>query len=123
MLRSRLGHRRQSLSTAGIMKTEQRNRRRSSLLQAVAVHDVGSGQQYKEQGEASFNANATSPDAGEGNLPTIAVPTERGNDCDEESIRKEDEVTKLANSMSALKMIPPSVTFGRGRGRKGLGSS
>lgn len=125
MLRFRPGHRRPSLSTAGNMKIEQRSRRRSSLVQGGASCDVGSGEQNKEQGEASFRANPISPDSGEDDLSKNAVRDDprRKENCDEDSLRKEDEVTKLASSMSALKLIPPSVRFGRGRGRKGLSSS
>ncbi len=125
MLRFRPGHRRQSLSTAGNMKMEQRSRRRSSLVQAGASCDVGSGQQNKEQGEASFRPNPISPDSGEENMSTTAVRDDprRRESCDEDLLRKEDQVTELASSMSALKLIPPSVRFGRGRGRKGLSSS
>lgn len=105
------------------MKTEQRAQRRSSLLQAAAVCDVGSVQQHKEQGEASLKADVVSRYSGEGNLSPIAVTPDLRDDCDQELVQKEDEVTKLASSMSALKLIPPSVRFGRRRGRTGLSSS
>jgi hypothetical protein len=33
---------------------------------------------------------------------------------------KQEDLSELANSMAALKFIPPSVRFGRGRGKAGF---
>ena len=125
MLRSKPGHRRQSLSTAGVMKTEQRTRRRSSLLQAMAGCDVGDVQQHQEQADSSLQAHPIARQPGEEKLSSRnASMADQGTDDDEvETLQKEDEVAKLASSMSALKLIPPSVRFGRGRGRRGFSSS
>ena len=104
------------------MNTEQRTRRRSSLLQGAPPCDVGAVQQHKEQGEASLIAHATFRDPAERNLASNALSLGPRDDFDEEATQKEDELTKLASSMSALKLIPPSVRFGRGRGKKSLSS-
>lgn len=105
------------------MNPEQRRRRRSSLLQSTGIREIGSSQQDKEQGEASFKASGTSADVNGEDLLTGAGPLDLEDNPDEEPLRKEDDLTKLANSMFALELIPPSVSFGRGRGRKGLCSS
>ena len=119
MLRSKPGHRRQSLSTDTTTQTEKRTRRRSSLLQTVSA-DVGNVHQNKQQELPSMESSATMVGSdGESSSP-FAFPSNNLDDFGRQSTQKEDSLSNLASSMSALKLIPPSVRFGRGRGRKGL---
>lgn len=88
--------------------------RRSSINQAGDV----------PHGESSSAASAAVPEGKQ--LPTQSGP--KGNREDPSSPRKQtlnqrDEVDSLADSLSALKFVPPSVRFGRGRGKGGFAKS
>ncbi|KAI9826924.1 MAG: hypothetical protein M1832_005863 [Thelocarpon impressellum] len=123
MLRSR-GHRRTSSAAVRSAAMEQRARRRSAAMQGPAergpggpvdggAHPVtrpsGSAPQDSMEGSADDGSSdaAASPPAGEAEVGGGAV--------------LDEEVGGLADSMAALRFVPPSVRFGRGK-RGGLGT-
>ncbi len=121
MLRVKPGHRRQSSAAAKMKQLDQRTRRRSSLLRTTNASKDGNVQEAKQEEQASAKNDATSSDSEEEKLTSShALTFDPLVDCDGKPGQKDDEVANLTTSLSALTFVPPSVRFGRGRGRKGL---
>jgi hypothetical protein len=88
-------HRRKSSATQQTTNTEERARNRNSTLGTTTeIHDARDGKE------------ATQEESPEGSK--VLTPGSSQEDTDMEG---------LTGAMSALKFVPPSVRFGRGRGK------
>jgi hypothetical protein len=88
-------HRRKSSATQQTSNAEERNRHRSSTLESTTeMQDTGNGKETNQE---------ESPEGSK-----VLTPGSSQEDADMEG---------LTGAMSALKFVPPSVRFGRGRGK------
>jgi hypothetical protein len=85
-------HRRKSSAAQHMTEIEERARRRNSTMETVDGAEKGGNE---EQGESDESETGAPPAQG----------------------RDDADMDGLAGAMSALKFVPPSVRFGRGRGR------
>ena len=88
-------HRRKSSATQQTANTEERARNRSSTLETTT--EIGDTDDGKETNQVE------SPEGSKGLTPG--------------SSQDDTEMEGLTGAMSALKFVPPSVRFGRGRGK------
>jgi hypothetical protein len=85
-------HRRKSSAAQHMTEIEGRARRRNSTMETVDGAEKGGDE---EEGESDESETGVAPAQGRGDV----------------------DMDGLAGAMSALKFVPPSVRFGRGRGR------
>jgi hypothetical protein len=85
-------HRRKSSAAQHMTEIEERARRRNSTMETVDGAEKGGNE---EEGESDESETGAAPAQGRGDA----------------------DMDGLAGAMSALKFVPPSVRFGRGRGR------
>jgi hypothetical protein len=123
-------HRRRSSAAAQAAQIEQRARRRSSLLATSPITgsaDIVSVKQKEEPGIA-VDDEKTNPKevvvgemAGEQTSPNSDSPPARKPSKPTDPLDPLDEgMSDLTSSMSALRFVPPSIRFGRGRGKVGF---
>ena len=88
-------HRRRSSATQQIANIEEKARHRSSTLETTTeMQDTADGKEVPEE-ESLQERKALTP----------------------ESSQEDTNIEGLTSAMSALKFVPPSVRFGRGRGK------
>jgi hypothetical protein len=143
MLRQKRRHRRRSSAAQRAAQIEQRARRRSTgaelppgeatsltigstneeqcleISQSTATRDLAKATNVAEMSKnhtRTLAANALSP-SGQSDQPRKNFsPVSPGGMAEP----VDDEMTDLASSMSALKFVPASIRFGRGRGKTGF---
>ncbi|KAH0564782.1 hypothetical protein GP486_001827 [Trichoglossum hirsutum] len=108
MLRSH--HRRRNSAATQAAQIEQRARRRASLPASSTVTENA------KTFEESDPNKVVGGDTQESSRQTPSEPPEPVNPLD----RPDEDMLDLAKSMSALRFVPPSVRFGRGRGKVGF---
>ncbi|KAH0544398.1 hypothetical protein FGG08_001424 [Glutinoglossum americanum] len=128
MLRSH--HRRRSSAAAQAAQIEQRARRRSSIPATSPTSGSADAASAKPRGELSMDldnekSNTKEVVTGENSTqqispgpdsPLARKPSKPMNALD----RADEEMADLTSSMSALKFVPPSIRFGRGKGKVGF---
>ncbi len=111
MLRTRGSHRRRSSATFDAVKRDQRARQRSATVNTASASSAHTAEVSMAEGEEETQLPEPPNSSRVGRH---APPPELG--ASPSPSRDEDpSVADLTSSMSALKFVPPSVRFGRGK--------
>ncbi|KAI9818493.1 MAG: hypothetical protein M1827_000552 [Pycnora praestabilis] len=136
LLRSRPGHRRRSSAAAKAAQIEQRATRRNSSITASTIATSSStiSNVSEDQGprmgpdilsldsDVSDSAADTDRCQSSTKIEDFVSPLTVNQYKKDAPTESDSTMMDLADSMSALKFVPPSVRFGRGRGKSGLSS-
>lgn len=119
MLRPEPGHQRRNSAAPRASNVELRSRRRSEPTAAggtlTNTNRTGTGNHdHSDISEGTLRQTDDRQEA------SVNAPAVTANTKDKTA---EDPLEGITNSMSALKFVPPSIRFGRGRGKQGLAPS
>lgn len=105
-------HRRRSSAAQHRTDIEERARRRSSTLDNIEDNDTGNDKIMVMAGNDNDNNHNDDDDSDDATV-------REGKEGPENS-QNDPEIEGLVGAMSSLKFVPPSVRFGRGRGKGGF---